>query len=80
MVPAVESATPDPGGTFPPVDAEAVERARLRRNRSGKISAALRGERMESSLRLVFRAAFQDNVQSRRFRCPDTKMCPPIAN
>src|SRR5438105_2384523 len=65
---------------FPFVDPETVESACLRRKCSGKISAALRFERMESSLRLIFRAAFQDNIQAFCFRRPDPKMRQTFSN
>ena len=62
------------------VDAEAVERARVRRDGAGEVSATFRLERMERPLRLILRAAFQHDVQAFRFRRPDPKMRPAFAD
>src|SRR5437868_11844829 len=62
------------------VDPEPVEGTCLRGNRSSKIPAALRCEGVEGSFRLIFRAAFQDNIQMFCFRRPNPKMRQAFAN
>ena len=61
------------------VNPEAVERSSIRVYCAGKISTVFGFERMKSPLGLVFRTAFQDDIQAFRFWRPDAKMCPAVA-
>ncbi len=60
---------------FGPVSSKAIKRSRADVGNAGKITPVFSFQRVKCSLRILFRALFQNKIDMLRFRRPDTEVC-----